>query len=79
MVLPAGIAPATVSFEASCADLLRYGSLKVIAHGPRSAKLTFSSMGKPAVDSGGWPGAARDMRDTSAGLGEKSGMARQLE
>jgi hypothetical protein len=27
MVLPAGFAPATVSFEASRADLLRYGSV----------------------------------------------------
>ncbi len=30
MMLPAGLAPATVSFEASRADLLRYGSVKVI-------------------------------------------------
>ena len=59
MVLPAGLAPATVSFEASRADLLRYGSvncdLKVIRPRATELLLTPSFCRRPAVDSGDGP------------------------
>src|SRR5271155_1931656 len=59
MVLPAGFAPATVSFEASRADLLRYGSvscdLKLIRPRATELLLTPSFCRRPAVDSGDGP------------------------
>ena len=58
-MLPAGFAPATVSFEASRADLLRYGSvncdLKVIRPRATELLLTPSFCRRPAVDSGDGP------------------------
>lgn len=68
MVLPTGILPcaappAIVSFEASRADLLRYGSvscdLKMIRPRAMELLLTPSDVGRPAVNSGRWPGIAR--------------------
>ena len=65
MVLPAGIAPATVSFEASCADLLRYGSvscdLKLIRPRATELLLTPSFCRRPAVDSGDGPASKLDV------------------
>src|ERR1700729_1712753 len=61
MVLPAGFAPATVSFEASRADLLRYGSLKRFAHGPRSRTPTFL-LQKACRLFGRWPGVEGSTR-----------------
>ena len=64
MVLPAGIAPATVWFEASRADLLRYGSLscdwKLIRPRATELLLTPSFCRRPAVDSGDGPASKLD-------------------
>jgi hypothetical protein len=66
MVLPAGFAPATVSFEASRADLLRYGSVsydwKLIR--PRATELILTppfAEGLPLI--GRWPGIEPSMRN----------------
>ena len=78
MVLPAGIAPATVSFEASRADLLRYGSvsceLKVIRPRATELLLTPSSCRRPAVDSGDGP-ASIPRRELWAKLAAPLGIA----
>ena len=64
VVLPAGFAPATVSFEASRADLLRYGSVscdwKLIRPRATELMLTPSSCRRPAVDSGDGPASKLD-------------------
>jgi hypothetical protein len=69
MVLPAGVAPATVWFEASCAHLLRYGSSKgsPTGHGASAHTSTrleacclFRTMARRCTD----------IRDTYAGLDE---------
>jgi hypothetical protein len=64
VVLPAGLAPATVWFEASRANLLRYGSvscdLKVIRPRDTELMLTPSFCRRPAVDSGDGPASRLD-------------------
>jgi hypothetical protein len=75
-LLPAGVAPATVWFEASRANLLRHGSVSCYLEEdrPRATELLLTPplLWRPAVDSGRWPGVARNMRDTDTGLGESA-------